>query len=421
MRCLILLVFLSFTFVNADISENLEQYQIGNEKFSIAVYKVLAKSEKENVLVCPVSVEIAMGMALVGARGETAKQISHGTHLSDQLEKLKSTFSELMPYLESNDKYNFELANKLYVRKTFHINQHYRQTIVNDFKGDIESIDMDDRSQAVSKMNQWVKEKSHSKIRDIIEKDDINEDTRLILLNALYFKGQWVTGFNSVHTKEHTFYLNKAEYVNVNMMTVKGEFNYYENVENKVRLLELPYKGDDVTMTIVLPLDPEELSIIEKKLDEIIVDPRQFFKRKVRLGLPKFNLKSSIKFKEVLKELGVNLPFKDGANFDGMIAKNQNAQLKIAEVLQKATIEVDEHGTVATAVAGVHMQKWKSARIFDEIYFYADHPFIFYLRHKVAGITFIGRYSRPPGSVHLGKYQEIREQPYRVITSQTSK
>ncbi|KAK4881756.1 hypothetical protein RN001_005075 [Aquatica leii] len=400
---------------NADLSDNIRHYQEGNLQFSIDVFKKLVKTEPGNALICPLSADIALAMSLMGARGETQRQLAAGTHLPPHPNKLKATFAEVIPKLESSDKYTFELANKIYVQNTFKIHQEYRQNVVNHFKADIENINFKQKDNAVLTVNKWVSEKTHNTIQGIIEPKHLNDDTRLLLLNAIYFKGQWIKGFKIENTKQHPFYVDQSHYVNTDMMTTKGSFRYYEDVENKVRLLEMPYKGDDVTMTIVLPDDPEGLPAVANNIEKIIVDPSRFFSRTVNLGIPKFKITSSVRFTDILKSLGVILPFEDGANFDGMIDESQNEPLKIDEVLQKAAIEVDEQGTVASAITAVSMQTWKSAKMFRDVYFYADHPFIFYIRHKVAGVTFIGKYVKPSGSVQNGKYPLPQSHTYNQV------
>ncbi|KAF5298300.1 hypothetical protein FQR65_LT09811 [Abscondita terminalis] len=401
---LFLLIALVFGAVAADVSDNIKQHQQGNLQFSINVFKKLVESDSDNVLVCPLSAEIALAMTLLGAKGETQRQLAAGTQLPPHPDKLKSIFSELLPQLESSDKYTFELANKIYVHNNFKIRQDYRQSVIDDFKADIENIDFKLKHGAVATINKWVGDKTHDKIQGILEPDNINDDTRLVLLNAMYFKGEWVKGFKEENTKQQPFYVDGSHYVSTNMMSTKGSFRYYEDVENKVRLLEMPYKGDEVTMTIVLPDDPEGLTKLANNLENVIVNPSLFSTHQVNLAVPKFKIDSSIKFSEILKSFGVILPFMDGANFQGMIGDNISEQLKIDEVLQKATIEVDEKGTVAAAVTSVTMQLWRSAKIYKDINFHADHPFIFYIRHKVAGITFIGKYVKPEGTIQNGIY-----------------
>ena len=399
MKLLFLLFGVSVIYANPLLLE----YRERNVKFTSDIYKKLSTSMPDNLLVCPLSVEIVLAMVFTGAAGETARQLSVATNLPNQSDKVVDMFSKLIPQLESSDKYTFESANKIYVQNKFKVDEQYKNTVMNKFKSEIENIDFE-KTTAAADMNQWVADKTHNKITDLISQKDLNEDSRLMIINAMYFKGQWLKGFKEDQTAKKPFYLNNTHYIETDMMSNKGLYKYEENAKLKAKFLELPYKGDDVTMVIALPDNPEDIKELENNIESVL---QQKFDRSitVNIRIPKFQEGSSIKFKEILESLGATLPFQNGANFMNMISVEEQDPLKIAEIVQKTKIEVDEKGTVAAAATAVHMQTWRSGKIFPDIYFYADHPFIYYIKHKTAGVAFIGRYSTPKGAIQAGKYE----------------
>ncbi|KAK5650358.1 hypothetical protein RI129_001387 [Pyrocoelia pectoralis] len=352
---------------------------------------------------CPLSVEIVLAMVFSGAGGKTAKQLSLAAHLPNDHEEVVEMFSELIPQLESSDKYTFESANKIYVQNTYKIQKQYNDIVVNKFKSEIESIDFVSHN-AASNMNEWVEKKTHNKITNLINQDDLDEDSRLMILNAMYFKGEWIKGFKESNTEPKPFFLNSTHYIDTDMMSNKGSYKYYEDTELKAKFLEIPYKGNDVSMIIALPDKPEDINTLENNMD-IVLKPKFQHLVNINIRIPKFEVKESIKFKKILQSLGAVLPFEDGANFNAMLSAESPEQLKIAEIVQKAVIEVDEKGTVAAASSAAQMQNWRAAKILPDTYFYADHPFIFFLKHKTLGVTFIGRYSAPKGIIQTGKYE----------------
>ncbi|KAB0802873.1 hypothetical protein PPYR_05059 [Photinus pyralis] len=397
-----IIILLSFC-VLLTCGEQLTEYHEGNVQFTTNVYRELSKSRSGNILMCPLSVEITLAMVFLGATEETARQLSVAASFPNNFEKVEEMFSEVIPQLESSDKYTFESANKIYVQDKFKIAENYKDVVTNKFKSDIENIDFVNPTAAVV-MNQWVAKKTHNKITKLINQDDLDSDSRLMLLNAMYFKGIWVNGFKESDTKVKPFFLNNTHYINTDIMSNKGQYRYQHDRKLNAKFLEMKYKGDDVVMVIALPDNPEDLHKLEDNLNQVLRTTFPHSARTVDVQIPKFEVKDTIPFKTILKSIGAVLPFQNGATFDRMKDATELEPLKIAQVIQKATIEVDEKGSVAAAATAVHMQIWRSARILD-VNFYANHPFIYFIKHKVAGITFIGRYNAPEGPVHSGNYE----------------
>ncbi|KAF2878867.1 hypothetical protein ILUMI_27303 [Ignelater luminosus] len=385
MKFLVLLIGVAVAFAkDSSVSQNFSE---GYIQFSADVYKELLKSHSGNFLVCPLSVSTVLALTHIGAKGDTAKQISQALHLPEDKHAIQQIFEELSPKLEGDDKYDLSSANKIYVSKDFEISKDFKNTAINSFKSEIENINFDQNSEAASIMNNWVEERTHNKIKDLVSEDDLNGDTRAVLINALYFHGKWATKFDVRYTEKKTFHVTNQKETKVDMMEQISSFKYYESSELNAKFLEMPYKGKDVSMTIVLPNDVEGLSSLEKKIANVLRQP-EYTTQKVHVQIPKFKIESEIQFKGILMELGVVDAFKDSADFSGIGAAKD--RLKITKVVQKTFIEVEEEGTTAAAATAVYMGYAAHAYVPPKE-FNANHPFIYYLRSP-AGILFIGRY-----------------------------
>lgn len=252
---------------------------------------------------CPLSAEIALGLTLYGALGETGKQLAAALHFPNDPDKLLELFAHLTPHLKSSDKYKFDLANKIYVQEKFEPDENYKTNAVKVFGSDIENIDFEQNVDAANTINSWVEEHTDHKIKELLQSDWLSNKTRLVLLNALYFKGTWQTEFKKDNTRPDKFFLDNSHYVDVEMMEQKSKLKYYANKVEKYQMLELPYNGDDITMTIVLPDNPEHLNTLEENIPKLLKEPA-YKKSDVELRLPKFEMDTTIQFKEILQKVG---------------------------------------------------------------------------------------------------------------------
>jgi serpin B len=390
---LLLLVALGVVSTLADDAQLLKDFTDGNVKFTASVYKELLKSNSGNFLVCPLSVDVVLALVHAGAKGNTAKQLTDGLQLPETPELVQQTFGALAPKLQGNEFYNLSSANKIYVKDSFQISDSYKTTAVNVFQAEIDNIDFTKNEVAAKTMNSWVEKQTHDKIKDLISKDDLDEDTRLVLINAMYFHGNWDSKFEKYATRKRDFFLNNNDKVEIDMMEQTHSYKYYESQELNAKFLEMPYKGGDISMTIVLPNDKEGLGALEANIEKVLVQPSYSFER-VHVVLPKFKIESTIKFKPILQNLGIVDAFEDNADFTG-IGANQEP-LKISKVIQKAFIEVEEEGTTAAAAtAAIAVSRSGGIRKIKQSEFVADHPFVFILSHNSAAHLFVGRYSAP--------------------------
>jgi len=231
--------------------------------------------------------------------------------------------------------------------------------------------------QIVKTINRWVEDKTDGKIKDLVKHDLVTADTRLILTNAIYFEGKWGNEFDKSDTLNEDWYGFKGEH-KVPMMQQRRGFHYYENDE--FQALDLPYQGQQLSMLVLLPRKKNGLTALESKWIEANtyrqVTDSLAYESMVIVSLPRFKIEAEFMLKPVLCNLGAELAFTDKADFSGL----GEGPLKIAEVIHKTFIEVNEEGTEAAGATGVVTAKGGSRN--QPKVFLADHPFLFFIRHK---------------------------------------
>ena len=263
--------------------------------------------------------------------------------------------------------------------------------------------DRHDISGSAAAINSWVAEKTDNKITELVPESDIDALTRLILVSAVYFKGNWLKTFNAIETRPRSFHVSQKNTIRVEMMYQNAEFYYGVNEDLRCQAVEMPYAGDTLSMFILLPdqsatnlaeleknLTPDDLTDVKKKYRMAFLD--------VHLSLPKFRLDEKLGLAETLSGMGMKDLFTENvvdlSGIDG--AKN----LCVSRVLHGAVVDVNEEGTEAAAAINTQL----NLKAFDEdeppkIYFNADHPFLFFIQDKATGaILFLGRLAKPPAS-----------------------
>ncbi|KAF2899158.1 hypothetical protein ILUMI_07020 [Ignelater luminosus] len=370
----------------------LQEFSTGNNRFADSVYKQLLKSTSGNILICPISAEIILALARIGAKGRTAQQLSSGLHLPNDSDKIEEMITTLIDYLGSGEAYTLKGVNKMYVDESFAINEQFKNVAIDIFDADIENVDFSHGSKAVSKINKWVEDKTENNIKDLLKASDVHSSTCALLVNALFFRARWALSFKKRHTEKKPFYNNFDDSVDVDMMRLNEHFDYYESSDLNAKFLKLKYHGFDASMTIVLPNNQESLGAIEDNINKIFTAPR-FKKTYVKVTIPKFKLKTNYKLKQVLLALGIRDAFESSADFSDIGSDTTQQHLKIDEVIQNNLIEVDEHGTTAVSAAeenlGLEHPPPNTAT------FIADHPFVFYIK-KGNIVLFVGAIKELP-------------------------
>lgn len=368
--------------------------------FPPALYKALDK--REGNLVCsPFSIQVALGMALLGAEGETRKQLAEALDSPPVIDQdtLVRCYQDLLKGASPvNDAIELSTANALWANENFDIKSSYLEAVRN-IGSDLQRVDYSQASAACDRINDWVRDKTKGKIDQLVSPSAINKDTRLVLTNAIYFKGKWYQPFDPKRTKPHDFHTLSGA-VQTPMMNQKGDFRYCEN--SLFQVLELPYRGMTTSMLIVLPRKDEGLPEIEKLWDAKMyaLIKRDLSTEDVTVTIPRFKISSPvINLKSILtapppEGLGAGLAFSDQADFAGI----SRDPLKIDDLLHKAFVDVGEEGTEAAAATAIMADK-ASFYPRKPKAFVADHPFLFIIRNRRSDtVLFQGRLADPSKS-----------------------
>ncbi|MCD6575559.1 MAG: serpin family protein [Nanoarchaeota archaeon] len=361
-----------------------------NNEFAIDLYlKYASNFNDENVFFSPYSVSSAFAMVYEGADGKTAGEIKDVFHFPENRSELRVSFAHIYNILNSeNENYTLKTANALWAQKDYPFSQEYFDTIKNYYGGKVTNVDFINKSEEARRMiNSWVESQTNDKIKDLIPPNVLTPDTRLVLTNAIYFKGNWTHPFDKDSTHEETFQSPKGN-ISVDMMYVKADFNYYENDE--VQVLELPYEGENLSMVVFLPkgdLSDFENNLSLEKIENLT---QQMSKKEVSVYLPKFKFETKYFMVDDLKEMGMPTAFSANADFTGM---SKRGGLFIQNVIHQAYIDVNEEGTEAAAATGIVVGV---TGIIEPTIFKADHPFMFVILEENTGeMLFVGRVMSP--------------------------
>ncbi|KAG9479336.1 hypothetical protein GDO78_012807 [Eleutherodactylus coqui] len=372
-----------------------------NGTFAVNLFKkITERDNKCNLFYSPISISCALGMVYLGAKGNTAAQMAKVL----QFEKAKYVHAEFQSLISEINKpgtdYLLRTANRLYGEKSFTFLDEFLGSTLKHYHADLKSVDFSTKPEDCRKeINSWVEQKTEGKILDLLPSDSVDSLTRLVLINAIYFKGNWANKFNKEHTCEMPFKLNKNETKPVQMMYKKAKYPMTYVGELFTKVIELPYVNNELSMIIMLPDDIADGSTGLEKLESELTyckflewtDPERMDITEMELHLPKFKLEDNYDLKSILSNMGMLDAFDQGkCNFSGMSSNNE---LVLSKVVHKAFVEVNEEGTeAAAATAGIMMLR--CAMIVPTIM--CDHPFLFFITHKQShSILFSGRFSAP--------------------------
>ncbi len=383
--------------VFSKLATELEQKKDLEGEYAFA-FDLLKNIPKENTILSPLGLRLALGMVLAGAREKTATDIAktikvkNNDHVHDIF---SSTISDLPTSMDPTLPTQFNLIGRVWAREGNKYEPFFESLLEQKYGAPFEPLDFRNKAgESRKRINEWVEKQTNQKIQNFIASDNELIRTSLLLTNAIYFKAKWVFPFTEWMTHSDSFNVTKDKSVDVPMMEMKQSF-FYGHLEN-VKILELPYVDDAFSMVIVLP-DGYELSKMESELNESKLN-NWFLQLKfseVELKLPKFEFTKALSFKESLSKMGMEIVFdRSKANFTGM---TPNGQLAIDDVIQQAYVRVNEEGTEAAAVTKVTMGA--SPAILPDpslITFHVDHPFLFFILDKTHGhILFMGRVVDP--------------------------
>jgi serine protease inhibitor len=368
----------------------------GNTRFAFDLYARL-KTADGNLFFSPYSISTCLAMTWAGARGDTESQMAGALHFGTDQTGLHSQFAGLQNQLNAVQKKKdvaLNIANGLWAQKDHSFLPAFLKIATDDYAAKIKQVDFRTGAEpARNDINDWVSGKTADRIQNLIPPGALDPMTRLVLVNAIYFKGQWAAPFKKNDTVPDRFTIAPGQTTSAQFMNLTDNFGYAE--ADGLQLLELPYTGGDLSMVVLLPAETNSFKDFENGLsaEKIAGWLGQARKQKVNVFLPKFKLTQQFALADTLASMGMTDAFSPRADFSGMDGARD---LFISAVIHKAFVEVNEEGTEAAAATGVMVGAMAIARPISEYVFRADHPFLFLIRDVHSGsILFLGRVTNP--------------------------
>ncbi|CAH1236757.1 unnamed protein product [Diabrotica balteata] len=365
----------------AEENKHLTAVLQGNGLFTRNAYQILAQEKGKNIFFSPISIHAILSLASQGSGGKTQKAFTSALQVAD-IATLAEGYKAAMLKLNSVEDVTLLMANKVYVKNEYELKDEFKDKVVNNFFSEVQNIDFSQSAAAAKTINTWVEEKTKDKIKDLIQPADLDALTRLVLVNAIYFKGKWAAPFKPEDTKTEKFYLNDNDSIDVQMMHTKKKFFFKNDEALDAKVLELPYTNKDLSMIVILPNKRDGINELELKLanTDLTKITENMFRPDVIVALPKFKIETTIDLEAPLTKLGLGVIFSDNADFSGMLKSPE--ELKVSKVIHKAFIEVNEEGAEAAAATGHIIRRKYAAWKAQDDEFVADHPFIVMFKLK---------------------------------------
>lgn len=266
-----------------------------------------ASKSADNIILSPYSIEAALSLATQGADGESFNVLRNGLHLTGSREEIADEYGrQLAGVTKSIGAATLSVANKVFVQENYSIKKSFRDVAVNKYGSEVESVNFSQNEQAAATINKWVEDKTHDKIKNLISADSLSSDSRLILVNAIYFKGPWEKKFDPQLTADDDFWVSKEVSKKIQFMNKKDDFLYGVFPEYNCTALLLKYNNSEFSFLILLPNERDGLPQLEAKLDTINLNElsQKLYKQEVNVKIPKMKIESSFNLKEVLSEVG---------------------------------------------------------------------------------------------------------------------
>ncbi len=395
-----------------NLSDNARLAACGNNCFALQLYQKL-QGEKGNLFFSPYSISTALAMTYAGARGRTQEQMAQTLCFptsKEVVQKLAEARAPLSPedFARASSEiikdlnarggkgtYELRVANALWGQQEFEFLSSFARLVEDQYGGHLERVNFVKAAEKARRtINTWVEKQTNGKIKDLIGPGLLDDTTRLVLTNAVYFRGTWASQFKKDETQDEPFTLLDGGQVQVPMMNQKARFGYGEI--DALQVLEMPYVGQELSMVILLPKEPAGISELEKALTAENASKwlAGVHKQEVIVAVPKFKMTHKFNMGAVLQSLGMTDAFSPAADFSGMTGRRD---LFISAVVHQAYVDVNEEGTEAAAATGVTMKLTAIAPGKVPV-FRADHPFLFLIRDLRSGsILFLGRMTNPKG------------------------
>lgn len=361
--------------------------QLGFELFGILSNDL---DPDENIFISPVSINLALGMARNGAKTNTLDAMEQVMHVDGLTHpEINETFQSLIADLTNLDnQVTLNIANSVWYDQNFQVLPQFIQDNQTYFDAEVTALDFGD-GQSVEIINDWVADKTNDKITSIIQQ--LSPYDRMVLINAIYFKGTWKYQFNEDYTYDGTFMLEDNSSHACKYMTMKVDAEVMTNQWAKG--IKLPYGNESYTMYVLVPQSGVSIDQLTAQLNADTWEQwcnSFYLQEEVNLHFPRFTFEYEHSLSQPLKDLGMDIAFTEAADFSGI---SQTEAVYISDVLHKSFVEVNEEGTEAAAVTAI---VFETTSISDNYYFYANKAFIFMIQEKQTGaILFMGKVGKP--------------------------
>ena len=379
--------------------EDAAQVAEGCNRFAFDLYGRL-KGGEGNLFLSPYSISTALAMTYAGARGETAEQMAEVLRLPASGEAVHGAYGALQSDLNAAGEggaFELVVANRLWGQKGYAFLPDFLALLEARYGAGLEQLDFARATEAARKtINSWIEKQTRDKIKELLKPGVLDAMTRLVLTNAIYFKGKWAEEFDKKLTRDEDFFPAPEKKVTAPLMHRTAKFGYFEG--DGLQALELPYQGDRLAMVVLLPkrnVPPgakDGLAALEASLSaEKVADwLGKLHRREVRVALPRFKTTAEFSLRDTLVAMGMTDAF-GRADFSGMTGTRD---LFISAVIHKAFVDVNEEGTEAAAATAVVIRPLNGGG--SPPAFRADHPFLFLIRDtKTGAILFLGRILDP--------------------------
>lgn len=376
-----------------------------NADFGFDLFRAIEPAGR-NAVLSPHSIAVALAMARSGAAGETARQMDQVLRLQPDASAAYRSLATALAAVRAVPEpgpdgrwhdvpaYVLAIANGLFCQEGWSFREAFRRRVTDDFGAEFRELDFGRPETARSAINQWAEDKTQKRIKDLVSPGILGADTRMVLANAIHLKASWAERFPEAATEDAPFFVAPGRSVTTPRMRKTADLAYSETPEAQV--VEIPYRGDDTGMLVVLPKEKDGLDALVRSFsgEKLRSWTTGLRARAVSVELPRFTFTWRLELRAMLEKLGMTDAFDaNKADFTGIAT---DKSLFIGAVLHKAFVAVDEKGTEAAAATAVEME-YSSVRVpAKPIPFVADHPFLFLLRHEKTGtILFLGQVVDP--------------------------
>ncbi|XP_028252514.1 alpha-1-antitrypsin homolog [Parambassis ranga] len=361
-----------------------------NADFAFALYKSLNSKAAagKNIFYSPLGISTALSMLSTGARGDTQSQLfstlGYGAFNQAQVNEAYEHLFHMLGHSQENQQ--LDVGNLAAVRSGFSPLEQFLNGVKQFYSGEAFNVDFSKPEEAAAEINRRIASKTQDKIKDMVK--DLDPQMAMVLINYVFFRGQWEKPFDGNLTYKADFQVDEATKVQVDMMKRTGRYEFYSDNQNFTTVVMLPYKGN-TSMMIVLP-DEGKMKNVEGFINKDYLRHwhNSLFRNNVNLFMPKFSISADASLDDTLKEMGITDAFENNADFSGM---SDEVKLKVSKVSHQAVLSVDETGTEAAAATTIEVMPMSMPEVVM-----LNRPFmVFILEHSTRSILFMGKINNP--------------------------